>query len=61
LYPFFYLAPFTGARRGELLNLSWPMVDLAETIECLVAEYRSGTLPPTRIVLRAGQEAGFFA
>ena len=29
LYAFFYVAAFTGARRGELLNLSWSDVDLA--------------------------------
>jgi integrase len=29
MYPFFHLAAFTGAPRGELLNLTWPMVDLA--------------------------------
>ena len=29
LYAFFHLAAFTGARRGELLNLSWSDVDLA--------------------------------
>jgi integrase len=28
LFPFFHVAAFTGARRGELLNLSWPTVDL---------------------------------
>ena len=26
---FFHVAAFTGARRGELLNLTWPMVDQA--------------------------------
>jgi integrase len=29
LSAFFYVAAFTGARRGELLNLSWSEVDLA--------------------------------
>lgn len=29
LSAFFYVAAFTGARRGELLNLSWSDVDLA--------------------------------
>ncbi|MEW9532430.1 tyrosine-type recombinase/integrase [Microbispora sp. NPDC049125] len=28
LYAFFHLAAYTGARRGELLNLRWPDVDL---------------------------------
>lgn len=28
LYPFFHLAAFSGARRGELLNLRWADVDL---------------------------------
>ena len=27
LSAFFHVAAFTGARRGELLNLTWPMVD----------------------------------
>ena len=29
LFAFFHLAAFTGARRGELLNLAWSDVDLA--------------------------------
>jgi hypothetical protein len=28
LYPFVHVAATTGAGRGELLSLSWPMVDL---------------------------------
>src|SRR5450759_5110143 len=28
LYPFFHLAAYSGARRGELLNLRWTNVDL---------------------------------
>lgn len=28
LFPFFHLAAYTGARRGELLNLRWSNVDL---------------------------------
>ena len=28
LFPFFHVAAFTGARRGELLNLRWSKVDL---------------------------------
>lgn len=28
LFPFFHVAAYTGARRGELLNLRWPDVDL---------------------------------
>ncbi|MGS2645042.1 tyrosine-type recombinase/integrase [Streptosporangium sp. G12] len=28
LYAFFHLAAYTGARRGELLNLRWPDIDL---------------------------------
>jgi integrase len=30
LYPFFHLAAYSGARRGELLNLRWADVDLAD-------------------------------
>jgi integrase len=28
LFAFFHVAAYTGARRGELLNLQWPAVDL---------------------------------
>lgn len=32
LFPFFHLAAFTGARRGELLNLRWSDVDLEDGV-----------------------------
>ena len=33
LFAFFHLAAFTGARRGELLNLTWSDVDLKGRID----------------------------